>query len=157
MTDLRMAVEEVLTQAVDYRLGPARLHVWTTDEELVVEIDSSGLLESPFTGYLPPSTSSGAERGLWLAGQRCDLIAVREHDGHTAVRLHIADYLVASRPECGGIDALLGVYAIGACDAAEASRVAAHLSTCVDCRAEADRLARVVGLMDLADGSTPDI
>ena len=155
ISDLRMAVEEVLTQAIDYRLGPARLHVWTTDDELMVEVESTGLLESPFTGYLPPSTPSGAERGLWIAGQRCDLIAVRQHNDGTTVRLHISDYLVAFRPECDGIDKLLGVYVLGACDAEEASFVAAHLSTCAECRAETDRLAQVVGLLDPPDGRTP--
>jgi|GEM_PF-3897771 len=106
------------------------------------------VLESPFTGYLPPSTSSGAERGLWIAGQKCDLIAVRQHNDRTTVRLHIADYLVASRPECNGIDKLLGVYALGVCNDQEANLVATHLSTCPDCRAETDRLALIVGLMD---------
>lgn len=155
ITDLQLALEELLTRSIDYRVGAAQLHIWTTDDELVVEVESSGLLASPFAGYLPPSTSSpAAEEGLWLAGQKCDLIAVRQHNGHTTVRLHIADYLVASRPACEGIDKMLGVFAMGACDADEESRVAAHVSTCAECRAEVDRLARLVGLMEPPDGST---
>lgn len=153
LADLHVAVDEVLTTTIDYRLGPARLHLWATPEDLVCEIASNGSSASIFAGYLPPSMSTTTDRGLWLAGQRCDLIAVREFPEVTVVRLHFSDYLVSARQECDGIDKLLGVYALGACEAAESALVEAHLVTCEDCRAEVERLSHVVGWMNHPGGN----
>jgi anti-sigma regulatory factor (Ser/Thr protein kinase) len=154
ITAARLAVEELLTRCVDYSLGPAHLHIWTSDTDIVVEVVSTGRLASPFAGYLPPTMSDGVEHGLWLAGQQCDLIAVRQHEDCTTVRLHISDYLVSARPTCDGIDTLLGVFVLRACDPAEERMVRTHLATCAACRAEVDRLGQVVGLMDHPSGST---
>jgi MEDS: MEthanogen/methylotroph, DcmR Sensory domain/Putative zinc-finger len=150
----RLAVEELLTRGVDYSLGPARVHMWTSESDLVVEVESTGRLTSPFAGYLPPTMSAGVERGLWLAGQQCDLIAVRQHEGCTTVRLHISDYLVSARPTCDGIDTLLGVFVLRVCDPDEEHLVRTHLANCAACRAEVDRLGHVVGLLDHPGGST---
>lgn len=152
LAELRVAVDEMVTHSIDYRLAPARLHIWATAEELVCEIESSGSPTSPFAGYLPPSMSTTTDRGLWLAGQQCDLIAVRKLPDLTAVRLHFSDYLVSARPRCDGVDKLLGAYALRACDPDEAALVDAHLATCDDCRAEVERLSHVVGWMNHPDG-----
>jgi anti-sigma regulatory factor (Ser/Thr protein kinase) len=152
LADLRLAVHELVTHALDYRSGPARLHAWATPEELIVEINSGGPLTSPFAGYLPPSMSATRERGLWLAGQRCDLIAIRELHERTTIRMQFFDYLISARPECDGIDELLGVYALGACEPDEATLIAAHLATCDECRAELQRLNEVVDSMHLRGG-----
>jgi MEDS: MEthanogen/methylotroph, DcmR Sensory domain/Putative zinc-finger len=152
LTDLSLAVHEMVTDAIEYHLGPAQLRLWTTDEELICEIESHGSLASPFAGYLPPSMSTAREGALWNIGQQCDLVAVRQHGATTTVRLCFSDYLVSSRPGCDGIDTLLGVYALGACDPHEAILVEAHLALCEDCRAEADRLTEVVRLMNDPEG-----
>ena len=146
--DLETAVRELIEHAVDYRTGPAVLRLWTTGEDLVCEVESGGSYMSPFAGYVPSSVSVAAADGLWRAGQSSDLVAVREHDGNSTVRIHFSDYLIAVRPECGGIDSLLGVYVLRSCDAAESARVEAHLVTCVECRAEVGRLTCVVHEMD---------
>lgn len=154
---VRLAVEELLTRAIDFRSGSARLHLWTTDTDIVVEVEVevSGQLASPFAGYLPPALASSVDRGLWLTGLKCDLIAVRQRDDQTTVRLHISDYLVSARPECDGIDTLLGVYALRACDHEEERLVRAHLTTCAECRAEVEPFTHVVSLMDHPDRSPP--
>jgi anti-sigma regulatory factor (Ser/Thr protein kinase) len=152
LTDLSLAVHEMVTEVVQYRLGPTQLHLWTTDHELICEIESRGSLGSPFAGYLPPSLASATDGALWSVGQRGDLVAVRQHGATIVVRLSFSDYLVASRPGCDGIDTLLGVYVLGACDPQEAVLVEAHLALCADCRAEADRLIEVVRLMHDPEG-----
>ena len=152
IADFALAVEELVVHVIDFRAGPARLHIWANAEQLVYEIESSGLLTSPFAGYLPPSASTPIENGLWLAGAKCDLLAVRERRGNTTVRVHFQDYLVSPKPGCKGIDALLGAYVLAACDPEEMVLVDAHLVTCAECRAEATRLGHVVGLMNHPHG-----
>lgn len=149
--DLSATVRGLITRAIDYRLGPARLHIWSTAEELTYEIESHGLLTSPFIGYLPPSASAPDDGGLWSIGQQCDVIAVREKRGMTTVRLNFCDHLVPVRPQCNGIDKLLGVYTLGACDPEEMALVESHLTSCAECSAEFDALSRVVGLMNDPD------
>ena len=154
ITDLTATVRGLLTEAVDYQMGPAVLRIWATPQELTYEIESHGSLASPFAGYLPPSQSAPHDGGLWLVGQQCELIAVREQRGMTTVRLSFNDYLVAVRPQCDGIDELLGVCALQACDPEELALVEKHLTTCTECQAEFEMLRRVVGLMnDDHDGS----
>lgn len=154
ITDLTATVRGLLTEAVDYQMGPAVLRIWATPQELTYEIESHGSLTSPFAGYLPPSQSAPHDGGLWLVGQQCELIAVREQRGMTTVRLSFNDYLVAVRPQCDGIDELLGVCALQACDPEELALVEKHLTTCTECQAEFEMLRRVVGLMnDDHDGS----
>lgn len=148
ITNLTATVRELITHAIDYRLGPARLHIWATPEELTYEIESHGSLTSPFAGYLPPAISAPDDRVLWLVGQQCDLMAVRELRGVTTVRLNFGDYLVEVRPQCNGVDKLLGVYTLNACEPEEMALVEAHLTTCAECRAEFDMLSHVVGLMN---------
>ncbi len=157
ITDLALTVGELVDHVIDFRAGPARLYIWATAEQLVYEIESSGLLSSPFAGYLPPSASDPIETGLWLTGAKCDLLAVRERLGNTTMRVHFQDYLVSPRVECNGIDELLGAYVLAACDPEEMVLVDAHLATCAECRNEAARLGQVVGLMNHPHGqSQPD-
>lgn len=151
ITDLTTTVRGLISQAIDYRLGPAHLHIWATPEELTYEIESHGSLTSEFAGYLPPCTSALDDGGLWLIGQQCDLIAVREQRGMTTVRLNFCDHIVPVRPQCNGVDKLLGVYALRACDPEEIALVESHLATCTECRAEFDVLSQVVGLMNDPD------
>jgi hypothetical protein len=155
ISDLTLTVRELLTHSIDYGLGPAQLHIWADPEELTYEIEGQGSLPSPFAGYLPPSAATPDDSGLWLIGQKCDLIAVREHRGLITVRVNFCDYLLSARPECNGIDELLGVYALRACDPEEMALVEAHLTTCTECQAELDRLSRVVGLMKDPDSPHP--
>ncbi|MEP7111842.1 MAG: zf-HC2 domain-containing protein [Ilumatobacteraceae bacterium] len=65
----------------------------------------------------------------------------------TTVRLNFCDYLVPVRPQCNGVDKLLGVYTLRACDPEEVALVEAHLIMCAECRAEFDTLSHVVDLM----------
>jgi anti-sigma-K factor RskA len=54
------------------------------------------------------------------------------------------------RPDCQTIGDLHGVYALGALDAAEAQRVAAHLAACPRCSQEVDALRQTIGLLAAA-------
>lgn len=151
LADFKVAVGELLTNAIEYRAGPAWLRVWTTGPDLICEIEGRGSFASAFAELIPPSTSGAQGAGLWLAGQKCDLIAVRGPVGNTTVRLHFSDHVVAHRRDCGGIDELLGAYALGACHPEEVVLIEAHLTTCAECRAEAERFAQVVTSMDDPD------
>jgi hypothetical protein len=121
--------------------------LWTAGQELLCELEAVGSLDDPFAGLRPPPSAGDGSDRLWQTGQTCDLVAVREFDGATRIRLHFADFLVPSRPACGGIDELLGVYALGVCDDEESQAVDEHLVTCAECRDEARRLRQVVDAM----------
>ena len=103
-TNPRLAIQAVLTNAIEYRSGPARLRIWTTGSEFICEVESCGWFTSPFAGLVPPSTPSARDGGLWVAGQMCDLVAVRGLSGTTTVRLRFSNCLVSTSRECDGID-----------------------------------------------------
>ncbi len=57
----------------------------------------------------------------------------------------------AERPECRDWRLSLGAYALGQLDADQRAALEAHLDGCPQCRAEADSLNSVAGLLPLAD------
>ncbi len=143
--DLTSAVHLLATDAsriVDDRSGPARLRLWIDGADLICQLESPTMRVSPFAEMIPPSNGGD---GLWLVGQRCDVIAVRVQPDLTVVRLHYTDFLVSRRPQCGGNDLELGVYALGMCDSEQAAQIEVHLGECIDCRNESERLGRAAG------------
>lgn len=151
LVDFCVAVRHLIEDLFEYGVGRAQLNVWTTAEDLVCEVEIDSAFASPFAGYLPESQSAPFDAGLWHAGQKCDLLAVRELEGNSTVRMQFSDYLTDVRPECGGVDHLLGVYVLGSCEVAELAFVEGHLHNCVQCMAEVERLRDVVHRLGSAD------
>lgn len=87
--DLRVAVNEIATNAVVHSGRPALLRVWSDDEGLVCEITGSSVLTDRLAGRLPPSPTSDRGRGLLLVNYLCDLVQVHTDDQSTTVRLHM--------------------------------------------------------------------
>jgi anti-sigma regulatory factor (Ser/Thr protein kinase) len=86
LDDLRVAVSEILTNAIVHGERPHMVHVWRDDGRVVCEVsDGGGGIESPLTGFLVPDRALPGGRGVWIARQLCDLVEV----SGARVRLHM--------------------------------------------------------------------
>ncbi|MEV7226045.1 sensor histidine kinase [Polymorphospora sp. NPDC051019] len=87
VTDLRIAVNELATNAVANAPGPAVLRVWTEPDGLLCEITGSSVLTDRLAGRIPPPHTTERGRGLLLVNLLCDLVHVHTTDDSTTVRL----------------------------------------------------------------------
>ncbi|MFY1671853.1 anti-sigma factor RsbA family regulatory protein [Plantactinospora sp. WMMB334] len=87
--DLRVAANEIATNAVVHSGGPAAARVWADEEGLICEIIGSSVLTDRLAGRLPPSPVSDTGRGLLLVNYLCDLVQVHTDATSTTVRLHM--------------------------------------------------------------------
>jgi len=87
--DLRVAANEIATNAVVHSGRPAVVRVWSDEEDVVCEITGSSVLTDRLAGRIPPSPVSDRGRGLLLVNYLCDLVQVHTDDTSTAVRLHM--------------------------------------------------------------------
>ncbi|MDW5325975.1 sensor histidine kinase [Plantactinospora sp. KLBMP9567] len=87
--DLRVAANEIATNAVVHSGRPAVARVWLDEDGLVCEITGSSVLTDRLAGRLPPSPVSDTGRGLLLVNYLCDLVQVHTDSTSTAIRLHM--------------------------------------------------------------------
>ncbi|MGI5216194.1 anti-sigma factor RsbA family regulatory protein [Plantactinospora sp. CA-290183] len=87
--DVRVAVNEIATNAVVHSDQPAVLRVWRDAEGLVCEVAGSSVLTDRLAGRIPPSPASDRGRGLLLVNYLCDLVQVHTDEKSTTVRLHM--------------------------------------------------------------------
>jgi serine/threonine-protein kinase RsbW len=87
-----LAVNEIVTNAVQHGGGSGRIRLWRTAVGLACEIsdEGPGAPMAAFNGHqLPPMSSTGG-RGLWLARHLCDSMDVESGSGGTTVHLTMA-------------------------------------------------------------------
>jgi anti-sigma regulatory factor (Ser/Thr protein kinase) len=89
VTDLRLAVNEVATNAVTHTAGPATLRMWRADGQLVCEVRDPGRLTGYLLGRLPPAMHDAAGRGLLLVHELCDHVRIHASDRGTTIRLYL--------------------------------------------------------------------
>ena len=87
--DLVLAVNEIVTNSVQYGGGGGVLHLWREPGAIVCEARDRGFIADPLAGRLPPPVDQYGGRGLWLVNQLCDLVQIRSHPGGTAVRVRM--------------------------------------------------------------------
>jgi anti-sigma regulatory factor (Ser/Thr protein kinase) len=88
--ELVLAVNEITTNALIHGRPPARVRLWSTEDELVVEVKDAGDgIRDVLAGQLTPPPGGLGGRGLWLTRQLCDAVEVRNGDGCTVV-MHAA-------------------------------------------------------------------
>jgi anti-sigma regulatory factor (Ser/Thr protein kinase) len=88
LSDIVMAVSELVTNSLEYAATAAALRAWTTPTHVVVEIADTGRgFDATFAGYVPPSPANIGGRGLWLARAVSDDLTIRQDEGGTAVRV----------------------------------------------------------------------
>lgn len=89
--DWLVAVHEVTSNAVEHGGGGGTVRFWTTGVppagQLVCEVTSAREVSDVLAGYSPPGPTQERGRGLWLARQICDLVAIRSGPAGATVRL----------------------------------------------------------------------
>lgn len=90
VSDLVMAVSEIVSNALEHGGGVAKQRVWDEGHGLVCEIfDPGGGFDDPFAGYRAPPALSARGRGLRMARQLCDLMRVSSTPAGTTVWLYL--------------------------------------------------------------------
>lgn len=89
VSDVALAVTEVMTNALLHGEPPARLHVYVEGATWVCHVTDAGRGPvDPLIGLLPPAQPSDHGYGLWLARQLCAAVDVGNDTSGTHVRLH---------------------------------------------------------------------
>ena len=77
LADLRLAVAEIVTNAILHGRLPHWVHVWLDGDDVVCEVEDGGAgVPSPVTGLVVPPSDSPAGRGVWVARQLCDRLEI---------------------------------------------------------------------------------
>ncbi|ROT33224.1 sensor histidine kinase [Micromonospora sp. HM5-17] len=87
--DLRIATNEIATNAVVHSGRPAVVRVWPDEEGVVCEVTGTSVLTDRLAGRIPPAPAADRGRGLFLANYLCDLVQVHTDETSTTVRLHV--------------------------------------------------------------------
>lgn len=88
--DLTLAVDEVVTNAIEHGAGVAYQRIWHEGDTLVCEVtdQGTGIQDLP-AALAPPELDALRGRGLWLAQQLCDRVAIDPGPAGCTVRLHL--------------------------------------------------------------------
>jgi len=88
--DLILAMTEIVTNSIRYGRGRRELRVWTDRDTITCEVsdDGSGPAD-PLIGYRPPRPDTIGGRGMWIAQQLCDALAVTRRGDSTVVRFAV--------------------------------------------------------------------
>jgi anti-sigma regulatory factor (Ser/Thr protein kinase) len=85
--DLVLAVNELVTNSVQYGGGGGTLRIWTESDALVCEVRDRGYIDDPLAGRIAPPLEQHGGRGLWLVNHLCDLVQIRSTPNGTVVRV----------------------------------------------------------------------
>ena len=91
LEDLKLAVDEVATNAIVHGSSTAQLKLWREDDELIWEVSDSGPgIDDPLAGQIAPDPSALGGRGLWMARMICDSLEFRSDGSGTVVALYVS-------------------------------------------------------------------
>ncbi len=85
--DLVLAVNELVTNSVQYGGGGGTLRIWTEPDALVCDVRDRGYIDDPLAGRIAPPLDQHGGRGLWLVNHLCDLVQIRSTPKGTVVRV----------------------------------------------------------------------
>lgn len=87
--DLVLAINELVTNSVQYGGGRGTLRIWRESDELVCEVGDHGRIVDPLAGRVPPPLDQHGGRGLWLVNHLCDLVQIRSTPTGNVARVHM--------------------------------------------------------------------
>lgn len=88
--DLAMAVNEIVSNALEHGGGVAQQRVWDEEHGLICEVSDPGSgFDDPFAGYRRPNAAGSRGRGLRMARQLCDLMRISSTSTGTRVWLYL--------------------------------------------------------------------
>ena len=85
--DLVLAVNELVTNSVQYGGGGGTLRIWAEPDALVCDVRDRGYIVDPLAGRIAPPVDQHGGRGLWLVNHLCDLVQIRSTPNGTIVRV----------------------------------------------------------------------
>jgi anti-sigma regulatory factor (Ser/Thr protein kinase) len=85
--DLVLAVNELVTNSVQYGGGGGTLRIWSEHAALVCDVRDRGYIDDPLAGRIAPPLDQHGGRGLWLVNHLCDLVQIRSTPNGTVVRV----------------------------------------------------------------------
>lgn len=89
VSDLVVAVDEVVANTLRHATGEGVLRIWAEGRRVLAEVEDQGRIGDPLIGR-HPTIEVGRSRGLRIVNQLCDLVQVRSGPRGTTVRLHMA-------------------------------------------------------------------
>jgi anti-sigma regulatory factor (Ser/Thr protein kinase) len=87
--ELVLAADELASNSMIHATGSGSVSVWREQASLMCEVRDAGQLCDPLAGRRRPRQDSASGRGLWIANQVCDLVALRSFADGLVVRLHM--------------------------------------------------------------------
>jgi anti-sigma regulatory factor (Ser/Thr protein kinase) len=88
ITDVVLAVDEVVSNSIRHGGGTGVLRIWSDDHALLCDVRDTGFVDDPLVGRHRPAPEQLGGRGLWLVNQLCELVQIRSSRAGTIVRLH---------------------------------------------------------------------
>jgi len=88
--DLMLAMSEIAANSIRHGHEPRYLRIWVDGRRITCEVGDSGPgPEDPLLGYRPPNQALAGGRGLWIAQQLCDALAIDQRGATTVVRFAV--------------------------------------------------------------------
>lgn len=89
LTDLELAVAELVTNSIDHGGGTGTLRIWSDHHQVICEVADAGQLTDPLAGRRPPADRQVRGRGLLLVNHIVDLVRVHTTRTGTTIRVHL--------------------------------------------------------------------
>ena len=90
VSDLVIAVNELVGNSVRHGGGGGVMRLWRDDDVVLCEVVDHGSICDPLVGRRRPMPEQIGGRGLWIVNHVCDLVQVRSHAGQCVVRVHMS-------------------------------------------------------------------
>lgn len=89
VSDLVVAASELAANSILHGGGRGLATVWDDGTSVFVEVADAGTIVDPRVGQVRPEPSAESGRGLYIANQLCDEVAIDSGQSGTRVRLRM--------------------------------------------------------------------
>jgi anti-sigma regulatory factor (Ser/Thr protein kinase) len=89
-SDLVVAASELAANSILHGGGLGLITVWDENGAVLVEVADAGTIVDPMVGKVRPDPTAEQGRGLYIANQLCDEVAIDSTGTGTRIRLRMA-------------------------------------------------------------------
>jgi anti-sigma regulatory factor (Ser/Thr protein kinase) len=89
VSDLTVATSELAANSILYGGGRGLATVWDDGDSVFVEVADAGTIVDPTVGKVRPDPAAEHGRGLYIANQLCDEVAIDSGPSGTRIRLRM--------------------------------------------------------------------